>query len=226
MNHYKKNKNKLEKLRGIFFQLGLIIAGGLTLLAFEWTSPIYSYDFPDPIEEYEEEDMDFIYILKKKVVEKPKVKKEPKKVDPNKLEIVSDEEEIKEEKKEEKKKEEKKKEGKKKEKKKEKKEEILGNSEIMPQFKGGLEKLFEYLGNNIKYPKRDKNAGIQGKVYITFVVDKKGRIKDVKILRGVSQLIDAEALRVVKAMPNWSPGIQAGNPVSVRYNLPINFTLR
>lgn len=105
-------------------------------------------------------------------------------------------------------------------------EEIFTIVENMPEFPGGTEELFKYLGKNIKYPPMAKDAGIKGKVYVTFVVDKNGSIDDVKVLRGIGGGCDEEAIRVVKGMPKWSPGKQRGKSVRVQYNLPINFILR
>ncbi len=98
--------------------------------------------------------------------------------------------------------------------------------EEMPQFPGGETELFKYLGKAIKYPQMAQDAGISGVVYVTFEVDKDGKVKDVKVLRGIGGGCDEEAIRVVKAMPKWSPGKQRGKPVRVQYNLPIRFTLR
>lgn len=105
-------------------------------------------------------------------------------------------------------------------------EEIFTIVEDMPSFPGGEAKLFEYLGKNIKYPQIAKEAGISGIVYVNFVVDTKGDITDVKVLRGIGGGCDEEALRVVKNMPKWSPGKQRGKPVKVSYNLPIRFSLK
>ncbi len=98
--------------------------------------------------------------------------------------------------------------------------------EEMPGFPGGEEKLFEYLRKNIKYPPVARENGITGRVYVTFVVDKDGKIKDAKILRGIGGGCDEEALRVVRAMPEWKAGRQNGRSVQVQYNLPVNFTLK
>lgn len=105
-------------------------------------------------------------------------------------------------------------------------EEIFTIVEKMPEFPGGTEKLFKYLGKNIEYPPMAKDAGIKGKVYVTFVVDKDGSITDVKVLRGIGGGCDEEAVRVVKSMPKWTPGKQRGKSVRVQYNLPINFILK
>jgi len=98
--------------------------------------------------------------------------------------------------------------------------------EQMPEFPGGEEKLFEYLGKNIKYPSMARENGITGTVYVTFVVEGNGEISDVKKLRGIGGGCDEEAMRVVKAMPSWRAGKQNGKSVRVQYNLPIKFTLR
>jgi protein TonB len=105
-------------------------------------------------------------------------------------------------------------------------EEIFTIVEKMPAFPGGVEALFNYLGQNIEYPDMAKDARVEGKVYITFVVDRDGSIADVKVLRGIGGGCDEEAIRVVKGMPKWEPGEQRGKSVRVQYNLPINFVLK
>jgi len=97
--------------------------------------------------------------------------------------------------------------------------------ETMPEFIGGQQKLMEFLKNNIKYPEKAKNNGVQGVVYISFIVDKNGDIQDIKVLKGVSDELDKEAVRVVKLMPKWKPGKQSGIPIGVSYTLPIKFAL-
>ena len=102
--------------------------------------------------------------------------------------------------------------------------------EQMPQFTGGEDALLKYLGENIKYPNSAREANTHGTIYITFVIDKKGKVGNVQVLRGLKGVgaIDCanEAVRVVKAMPKWKPGKQKGKGVNVQYNLPIKFTLR
>ena len=95
----------------------------------------------------------------------------------------------------------------------------------MPQFGNGDADLLNYLAKNIKYPRRALELGISGIVYLKFVVDKKGNVRDVQLLRGIGGGCDEEAVRKVKAMPNWKPGKQMGKPVNVYYNLPVKFTL-
>ena len=97
--------------------------------------------------------------------------------------------------------------------------------EEMPQFPGGAAKLLEFLSLNIKYPEDAAKAGTQGRVIATFVVEKDGSISDAHVVKSVSPSLDAEALRVLDAMPAWTPGKQGGQPVRVKYTVPINFRL-
>lgn len=105
-------------------------------------------------------------------------------------------------------------------------EKIFTIVEQMPSFPGGETAMMKYLANNIKYPPIAKDAGIEGTVYVTFVVDENGKVRDVKVLRSIGGGTDEEAIRVVQNMPTWSPGKQRGKAVKVQYNLPIRFTLR
>ncbi len=98
--------------------------------------------------------------------------------------------------------------------------------EEMPAFPGGEEKMLQYISKNIKYPPVARENNITGRVYVSFVVDKDGKIKDAKILRGIGGGCDEEALRVVKSMPDWKAGRQNGRSVQVQFNLPVNFTLK
>ncbi|MFT5336845.1 MAG: protein TonB [Sphingobacteriales bacterium] len=105
-------------------------------------------------------------------------------------------------------------------------EEIFTIVEEMPEFPGGQSELFRYLGKSIRYPQMAQDAGITGTVFVTFVIDKDGKVKDARVLKGIKGGCDQEALRVVAAMPSWKPGKQRGKSVSVQYNLPIRFTLK
>ncbi len=225
MNHFKKSNNKLEKLRGIFFQIGLIIAGGLTLLAFEWMTPIYSYDLPTPDETYEVP-WEIPPIIPEKEVEKPKVKIKPVLPNPETFKIVKtliepvlkpspepepvfdpskysnpDPEPSPE-------------------------PEEFRIVEKMPAFIGGDKARTKFLRDNLKYPEMDRATGTVGTVYLQFLVNKKGEIKEVEVLRGVNKRLDKEAVRVVKAMPNWSPGKQRGKAVNVRFSFRVTFALK
>ncbi|HKR06090.1 MAG TPA: energy transducer TonB [Bacteroidia bacterium] len=93
----------------------------------------------------------------------------------------------------------------------------------MPEFKGGMEALLEYLTKNIHYPQTGKK--ISGTVYVKFIVEKDGSVKRADIVRGVGEEYDKEALRVIKEMPPWQPGTKKGNPVRVQFNLPVKFSL-
>ncbi len=97
--------------------------------------------------------------------------------------------------------------------------------EQMPQFPSGPGALMEYLSKNIRYPEEAYKKNIQGRVIVTFVVEKDGSISDARVFRSIDPLLDAEALRVVNTMPNWTPGIQRGKAVRVKYTIPITFKL-
>ena len=221
----KSPKADLESKKIIFTQLGLILALALILLAFEWKSYDKSVEgFGERIVEDVMEEI--IPITEQKV--KPPPPPPPKRV--VQINIVEDDVEVEDDlmidaeadettemdeyipi---------------------EIDEEILEEAPIftvvesMPEFPNGMKELYIYLGNNIKYPVMAKESGIQGKVYVTFVVEKNGSITDVKVLRGIGGGCDEEAIRVVAAMPKWKPGKQRGKPVRVQYNLPVRFTLQ
>ena len=97
--------------------------------------------------------------------------------------------------------------------------------ESMPGFPGGDGARMKYLASNIKYPTLARESGIQGRVFVTFVVETDGRVTDVKILRGIGGGCDEEAVRVIKNMPKWNPGKQRGKSVRVQFNMPILFKL-
>jgi len=105
-------------------------------------------------------------------------------------------------------------------------EQIFFIVEEMPEYPGGEMELRKFIANSVKYPTDAQDKGIQGKVYVTFVVSKDGSIADAKIARGVNPSLDAEALRVVNALPKWMPGKQKGKAVNVSYTVPINFVLQ
>lgn len=97
--------------------------------------------------------------------------------------------------------------------------------EQQPEFEGGYEAMMNFIKKNMRYPASARRMGIDGTVYVSFVVGKDGSINDVKVLRGISADCDKEAVRVVQLMPNWKAGKQNGKPVFVRFNLPIKFKL-
>lgn len=96
--------------------------------------------------------------------------------------------------------------------------------EQMPEFPGGMEALYQFLAANIKYPGGPDDC-VNGKVIVSFVIEKDGTVSDAKVVRKLHPAFDEEALRVVKLMPKWEPGRQDGKPVRVQFNLPINFSL-
>ena len=226
MNHFKKTNKKLDRLRGIFFQLGLVIACGLTLVAFEWKIETHTILPPVP-RDIDGGEIDVPPITFQEAPEKPKVKIQPLTPNNDVLEIIDDnvtdvdptpEVDL------------------------DVLPEFIPDNveptsppeekppfiivEKMPEFVGGDVERKKYLKKNIKYPTMDRIAKIEGTVYFKFLVNKKGEIKNVKIIRGVNQSIDKEAMRVVKAMPNWSPGKQRGRAVNVSLTMQIKFELR
>jgi periplasmic protein TonB len=217
----KKNPEvDLERRKGSFTLIGLITALAITLVAFEWTT------FEKQLGSLGSLDIDF---LEEEVIPPSATPPPPPPPPPAPttiLEIVDDKEDIVEV------------EILDQEIKEDTKVEIVQRTEVieeeqiftiveeMPSFPGGEAELFKYLGKNIKYPQMATDAGISGVVYVTFVVDKDGKIRDVKVLRGIGGGCDEEAVRVVKSMPTWKPGKQRGKAVTVQYNLPIRFTLR
>mgnify|MGYP001025289422 CR=1 FL=1 len=97
--------------------------------------------------------------------------------------------------------------------------------EKQPEFPGGIAKFYRYVGSNIKYPKIAQDNNVQGKVFLSFVVEKDGSLSDVQITRGLGSGTDEEAIRVLKESPKWNPGIKNGFAVRVKYNINVNFTL-
>ncbi|MBQ5533597.1 MAG: energy transducer TonB, partial [Bacteroidales bacterium] len=94
-----------------------------------------------------------------------------------------------------------------------------------PEYPGGEEAMYKFLSDNLVYPKAAREKGIQGKVIVEFVVEKNGKISNVKAVKSVSPELDAEAIRVVSKMPKWKPGVQRGEKVRSRWRLPIHFQL-
>ena len=219
----KKNPEAdLEKKRSVFLQVGIITALAVVLLAFEYTV----YDEKETVLGSLNLDL-----LEEEIIPVTQFTPPPPPPPPKQatvIEIVEDDEEIEEEleiqdlevdedteieiiEEVEEEVEE---------------EQIFTIVEDMPTFPGGDEALFRYLSENIDYPAMAADAGIQGVVYVSFVVDKDGQVKDVKVLRGIGGGCDKEAIRVVKSMPKWAPGRQRGKSVKVQYNLPVRFRLQ
>ena len=224
----KSPKADLENKRSTFVQIGLVISLGLCLLAFEWTSKVEKAASLGTVATQEVED-EIIPITSQEEVKPPPPPPPPKVVEV--LNIVDNEADIDEEldiqdteaddktvidvapiiRQEEEKAEE---------------SQVFFIVEDMPEFPGGELALRKFIANAIKYPVIAQENGIQGKVYVNFVVDKDGSITAAKIARGVDPSLDKEALRVVNSLPKWKPGMQRGKPVKVSYTVPISFVLQ
>lgn len=223
----KSPKADLEGKKGIFFEVGLVLALAILLFAFEWrTSTEEVNQFQQVAEEQMEEEI--IPITQQMLKPPPPPPAAPKLSDL--LNIVEDESSIDEELEIEDADDE------------SDNREIQDVSDIgeysdevtddadvffvvedMPQFPGG--NVSKWIAKNVKYPMLAQENGIQGKVFVKFVIEKDGSITDVQVSRGVDALLDKEAIRVIKAMPKWKPGKQRGKAVRVSYTLPINFQL-
>jgi len=214
----KKNpKISIERKRGLFFQIGLVITLLAVLIAFEWKS----YEKTDySLGKLQMDDLEDEMIPITRQEEKPPPPPPPP---PEIIEIVEDEVEIENEleveetdtdenefiEQEEE----------------EDSDEVFMVVEQMPVFPGGDLGLMKFIQKNTKYPPIAKENDITGKVFVSYVVNKKGKVTNVKVARSVDRYLDAEAVRVVKLLPYSSAGKQRGKPVNVQYTIPINFTL-
>ena len=104
-------------------------------------------------------------------------------------------------------------------------EEIFVIVEKMPSYIGGLEAFYKFVSKNLKYPAQARRIGIEGKVFVQFIVDKDGSLSDIKVIKGIGAGCDEEVERIIKMSPKWNPGKQRGNPVRVRMMMPITFRL-
>ncbi len=226
----KKNDNvNLEKRKGIFFQLGLVITLSLCLIAFEWTTGEKgANEFDTGNDDIMEEEMIPITEMEQ---QQPEIPPEIPKVT-EMFEIVEDDIVIENEilfeddetsfddevamydfevgEEEE-----------------EMEEEIFVVVEDMPTFKGGdVNKFRDWVQKRVKYPQIAAENGIQGKVFIMFVVEPDGSVSNVNIMRGIDPALDNEAIKAVKASPKWAAGKQRGAPVRVRFSITVNFQLQ
>lgn len=97
--------------------------------------------------------------------------------------------------------------------------------EKMPEFPGGMDGMAQYFNKNLKYPKSAKSDKVEGTVYVQFTVGKNGELKNIQVLRGIHEDLDATAVKLIENMPNWTPGTHDGEPVEISFNLPIKFSL-
>lgn len=225
----KNDKVNLEKRKGVFLQLGLVISISLCLIAFEWTTGAKDDNpFDTGDEEVIEEEMIPITEMQEPEPEAPPEVPKTTEI----FEIVEDdvaieneilfeddetdfdeeiqmydfevtaEEEVEE-------------------------EEIFVVVEDMPTFRGGdVNKFRNWVQQRVNYPQIAAENGIQGKVFLMFVVEPDGSVSNVTIMRGVDPALDNEAVRVVESSPKWSPGKQRGAPVRVRFSITVNFQLQ
>jgi len=105
-------------------------------------------------------------------------------------------------------------------------DEVRDVTDKMPSFPGGMGALMQYLKGNVDYPTEALKENIGGRVVVAFIIEKDGSLSDVRIAKSVHPLLDAEAIRVVSSMPKWNPGLENGNPVRVKYTIPITFRLK
>jgi periplasmic protein TonB len=222
METKKTPKADLRKKTGMFFHLGLMVSIGLTLLAFEYKS----YEEQSPLaltrDSDDSETLLDIPIINQPPPPPPKEQPEIEEIDDDveieeKLEVtfnldipedhVFAEIEIPEAPKD------------------DEADVIFEVVEKSPEPQGGMESWNRYLQNNLKYPNQAKRMGVQGTVYVAFVVNTDGSIQDTEILSGIGAGCDEEALRVIKNAPKWIPGRQRGRPVRVKMSLPIRFKL-
>lgn len=107
-----------------------------------------------------------------------------------------------------------------------KESDIYYEVEEMPEYSGGMVAMRDYLVGAVKYPAEAKKKGIQGKVFVKFIIGKDGNVLDPKVEKVVNALLDKEAIRVISEMPKWKPGTEKGKLVAVQYTIPINFALQ
>jgi len=223
----KSKKADLEKWKGIFIEIGLVVVLGVVLIAFEWTSRPNMDSTLGELADVELEE-EIIPITRQQEVKPPPPPPPPKVTEV--LNIVEDDVEIEDEliiddaeadqqmeieivefEEEEEVVE----------------EEVFFIVEDMPSFQGkGQEGFREYIAKNLRYPEIAAENGISGKVYVQFAVNSKGKVVDAIVVRGVDPALDKEAIRVVMSSPSWAPGKQRGKPVKVQFTFPINFVLQ
>lgn len=226
MESKKTDKAELEKKKGLFLEIGYVIALALVLLGFEWTKSDMNISslgvLPDLAGEEE------IVPITRQELQKPIIPPKPQKVILE-LNIVEDDVELEDDlviddfeasqddeievmvmQEEE-----------------ESEAEVFYIVEDMPLFQGqGLEAFRSYIQASIKYPPIAMENGISGIVYVNFVVNKKGEISSISLIRGVDPSLDNEVIRALKGAPKWTPGMQRGKPVNVSMSIPVKFILQ
>ena len=220
MKPKKSKQANLEPRRGMFRQMGIVMALGLTFIAFEYTNADVSSKAIDFQPETTTLEIDYMPITRNKIPLPPpppptlldKIVIDPLNLSIDEIDVISTEmeevqevqysfEEVEEV----------------------DPDAIFISPERMPEFPGGMEALMKFLRENVKYPSIAQELGIQGRVYVEFIIDKNGKVGHITLLKGVDKSLDREALRVVGLMPDWKPGYQGGRTVNVSYRLPISF---
>jgi len=221
----KSPKADLEKKKGIFLQLGLVVVLALVYMAFEWTTGENLENTLGNLVQDEAFEEEIVNTFRENLPPPPP----PPPAAPEVLEIHEDDEIIEEdlfipdtetdedtkieivtvvEEEEE--------------------EEEVFNFYVLedqPEFPGGNDAITSWIAKNTTYPEIAKDNGITGRVFVQFVIEKDGRVSQVKVMRAVDPYLDKEAVRVVQSMPKWKPGKQRGKPVKVSFQVPINFKL-
>lgn len=221
----KKTSNAdLENKRSLFFQIGIVLALGVVLLAFEWDRKVSSARLLTGNQiEVDVDELPPITFRQEKNYEPPKpivvqtfelvpddanideqwepdvsdIIDEPIPVAPVEKDETEDNNTY-----------------------------VIGSIEFEPEFPGGMQGLLRYISQQVKYPVTAMETGIEGKVYVTFIINKEGKVIKASIARGVHPSLDREALRVINSLPQWKPGYQNGKPVKVSFVAPINFVLQ
>lgn len=224
----KKSKNvDLEKKRPLLLSISLVLALSFVLLAFSWKTPVdkitelqtIQWEIPEDIFiPSTEEEVKEIAPPIKTVIQFELVKDETE-IDDSKLEIfdteVADEgidvENLINMREEEKT---------------DEMEKVFLYVDEMPEFPGGMASLLRFISNAVNYPIIAQENGIQGKVFVSFIINIDGHVSHAEVIRGVDQSLDREALRVINRLPRWIPGKQSGRAVRVSFNVPINFVLQ
>ena len=223
MEHKKNPKLEINRYSSLFFSIGLAISMGFVVLVFEWKFPENGSQvnlqaneslFEDVIEDIPLTEQRTVppKIQQPKVIEVPDEEEIEDEIEFD-LDIEMTEETVIEELVVEDAPEE------------EISDEVFSVAEVMPSFPGGTNAFYEYVSNNLKYPRRAKKAGVEGKVILRFVVGRNGDVSDIEVLKGIGFDCDEEAKRIIESSPKWSPGKQSGQTVKVRMIVPLNFDL-
>ena len=224
----KSEKASLEKDKLVYALMGLVFVLSLCYVAMEWTQKeVTTYDEPEEIEAFQDEEMEDIQQTQQDTPPPPPPPAAQEvevlnvvedNVETESIEVISEDNpediveiappvEVKEEE--------------------EPEDVIFYVVESMPEFPGGTQAMYKYIGENLKYPVIAQENGIQGRVVCQFTVNKDGSLVDIEVVRSAGDpSLDKEAVRVIKSMPKWKPGKQRGKAVRVKYTVPVNFKLQ